>query len=131
MAHYIDTSAFMKLVFDEPEAEVFRAWGSGRRVFVSSELLRTEAVRAGRRKSATAVAAVRDALRHVDIVAVSSDLCDYAATLDPLALRSLDAIHLATALALGDDLEGVLTYDQRLADACAEYGLPVIAPGAA
>ena len=43
-------------------------------------------------------------------------------------MRSLDAVHIATALAIGDDLEGVVTYDQRMADGCRIYGLPVIAP---
>jgi predicted nucleic acid-binding protein len=53
---------------------------------------------------------------------------DAAGFLDWPRLRSLDAIHLATALALGDDLDAIMTYDQRMADAARGFGLRVEAP---
>ena len=49
---------------------------------------------------------------------------------NPGILRTLDALHLAAALLAGDDLEAVVTYDRRLADAAALHGVPVLAPGA-
>ena len=52
-----------------------------------------------------------------------------AATLDPDALRSLDAIHLASAMELGDELDEIVTYDARLAEAARSYGIAVISPG--
>ena len=51
-----------------------------------------------------------------------------AASIEPVELRTLDAIHLASALSLGDDLAAVLTYDRRMADAAESRGLVVVAP---
>jgi hypothetical protein len=59
---------------------------------------------------------------------MTDDVCALAATLEPVELRTLDAIHLGCALALGDDLAGVLTYDHRMADAARTRGVAVIAP---
>jgi predicted nucleic acid-binding protein len=67
-------------------------------------------------------------LEAITLFPVSTDLYTAAAFLEPLSMRSLDAIHLAAALSLGDDLSGVVTYDERLAEACAWHGLQVIAP---
>jgi len=68
---------------------------------------------------------VLDALTLVDVTAA---VFEVAGRLDPVGLRSLDAVHLATALDLGDDLEGLVTYDDRLADAATANGVPVVAP---
>lgn len=54
---------------------------------------------------------------------------DNAALLEPQILRTLDALHLASALELGDDLSGLITYDTRMAGAAAALGLAVVAPG--
>lgn len=53
---------------------------------------------------------------------------DAAGHLDPTVLRTLDALHLAAALELGDDLEGIVTYDDPPADAARAHGIPVVAP---
>ena len=66
-----------------------------------------------------------DALTLVDVTAA---VFEVVGRLDPVGLRSLDAVHLATALDLGDDLEGLVTYDDRLADAATANGVPVVAP---
>lgn len=129
MTYYLDTSAFLKLVFAEPESKALRAWaGTGMGEFASSDLLRTEALRAARKDSPEALLDVRAALEAIDLVSVTSDICERAAELDPSIMRSLDALHLATALALGDDLRAVVTYDERLAAACALHGVRVVAP---
>ena len=75
------------------------------------------------------VGATRVALDVVAIGAIPSDIYERAAELDPSILRTLDAVHLAWALAMGDDLEGVVTYDERLAAAARIYGVQVVAPG--
>jgi predicted nucleic acid-binding protein len=62
------------------------------------------------------------------VVEVSEAIRARAALLDPSELRSLDALHLATALELGDDLDAVVTYDRRMRDAAAGHGLAVVAP---
>jgi len=62
------------------------------------------------------------------LLTVSTALFERAGTIEPDLLRSLDALHLAAALDLGDDLDGIITYDDRLASAAAALGVPVIAP---
>lgn len=126
---YVDSSGLVKLVVREPESAQLEQYlqGSSRRV--SSALARVEVVRAVRGHGAEAVARARRMLRDVHLVQLDEDLLDGAAELEPLHLRSLDAIHLATARSLGDDLGRLVTYDQRLAAAARAIGLAVDAPG--
>ncbi|EEJ54088.1 type II toxin-antitoxin system VapC family toxin [Mobiluncus mulieris] len=70
--------------------------------------------------------AILDAL---NLVRISSQICDLAGLLEPAVLRSLDAIHLATALQVGDDLEALVTYDLRLGVAAQMGGIPLLSPG--
>jgi len=129
MAHYLDTSAFMKLVIQERGSKAMRTWATADGIqLVSSDLLRTEALRAARRHSPDAHRQARTLLDAVSLLTISAEICERAAELDPSILRSLDALHLASALALGDDLEAVVTYDDRLAEACDAHGVTVLAP---
>ena len=89
-----------------------------------------DAMRSSRRRSPHVVKAAREAISGVDLIRLTSDICQVAAHLDPAIMRSLDAAHVATALSVGDELEGVITYDRRLAEACGELGLDVVTPGA-
>ena len=128
-ALYLDASAFVKTVMTEPESDALRTFlaaGPGRRV--SSALLRTEAVRAVRHLGPVAVSTVREGLRDVDLVAIDDRILDAAGVLAPGALRTLDAIHVTTALAIGDDLAEIVTYDERMVEAARSLGLPTIAP---
>lgn len=61
---------------------------------------------------------------------IDSEILGRASRLDPPALRSLDAIHLASALSLGDDLGAIAVYDTGLATAAATIGFQILAPGA-
>ena len=70
----------------------------------------------------------REVLDAVTLLHVTPAVFEDAGRLDPSELRSLDAIHLAAALDLGDDLEGLITYDDRLADAAVSNGVAVVAP---
>jgi len=131
-AVYLDSSAFVKIIVTEPETAALRAFlgeRQGRR-FVSSALLRAEALRAVRHLGAPALFAVREALRRVDLVGIDDRILDAAGILEPANLRTLDAIHIASALALGDDLDSVVTYDERMAEGARRLGLPVARPGA-
>jgi predicted nucleic acid-binding protein len=125
---YLDTSAFVKLVTPEVETPALvgylRRWTHA----VSATLLRTEALRAAARRSPASVLDTRRALRDMAFVDLTRDLLDQAGSLVPLELRSLDAIHLAAALSLGDDLDELVTYDARLASAAAASGLPISSP---
>lgn len=128
-AVYLDSSAFVKLAVEEPETRALRAFlaeRDGRRV--SSALLRTESLRAVRQLGGDVLSTVREGLRRVDLVAIDDRILDAAGTLEPRVLRTLDAIHLATALAVGDDLETVVTYDERMAEGARLLGLPTAAP---
>ena len=128
MVWYLDTSALLKLVVAEEHSKAMRTWVRRHPAVVSSDLLRTETIRATRRFSTEAVAAARVALEGVDIGAITSDLFERSAELDPSILRTIDALHLGWALSLGDELEGIVTYDDRLAAAARIYGVRVLAP---
>lgn len=128
-ALYLDSSAFVKLVVEEAETAALRMFVAGsaaRRA--SSALLRTESLRAVRHLGPDALATVREGLRRVDLIAIDDRILDVAGTLEPQVLRTLDAIHLATALAVGDDLEAIVTYDERMIDAARLMGLPTATP---
>jgi predicted nucleic acid-binding protein len=129
VAYYLDTSAFLKLVVAEPETPALRQWLVGQRAeLVGSELVRVETLRAARRHSLAALAEARTRLGLLVVWGVTAAVCERAADLSPSRLRTLDAVHLATALELGSALQGMITYDARLAEACAHHGVPVFAP---
>jgi predicted nucleic acid-binding protein len=131
MAVYLDTSALAKLVIRERETGPLRRW-LGRRPdpVATSDLARTELLRATRRAAPDRMPQARAVLASVDLIRVSTEICESAAMIEPKALRSLDAVHLASALALGDDLDVVVCYDQRLIDASVALGLRTASPGA-
>ena len=129
-AYYLDASAAVRLVVEEPGSMALRSWiDSADPDLVSSDLLRVELLHACRQHSPEAVAAARACLDVVSLLPMTTALCQRASEIDPSVLRSVDALHLAAALSLGDDLSGVLTYDERLAEGCRAYGLPVTSPG--
>lgn len=128
MAVYLDSSAIVKLAVLEPESEALRRHLRRRRPLVSSALARTEVLRALLPAGDEAVAAGRRVLASLDIVRLNDRVLDRAATLLPTTLRSLDAIHLATAARLGSDLSEIVTYDDRMAEAARALGHRVSAP---
>ena len=130
MLCYLDTSAFVKLVMREDYSAHLLDWVRTTNAhFVSSDLMSVEAQRAARRHSARALAGVRERLGFVTLIRLTPDICARASKVDPAIMRSLDALHLATALEFGDALSGVVTYDARMSDAAALLGLEVLAPG--
>jgi uncharacterized protein len=129
MAHYVDTSALVKLVAAEPESAALRRWlGSRSRVPVTSDLARMELLRTVRRVDPEATLVARQVLDALTILTLPTDAFERAGLLAPVELRSVDALHLASALRLGDDLDGVVTYDARLAAASRAQGIAVISP---
>jgi predicted nucleic acid-binding protein len=126
---YVDTSAFVKLFSVEPESEALAAairsdWEG----VLASEIFAIEVIRAARRVGDSAVARAADLLRTVVLLPLTAEIRRDAGRVGVPALRSLDAIHLATALAVSERIGAVLTYDERLATACREAGLRVLAP---
>ena len=126
---YVDSSAFVKLVVAEAESDALRHFltDSPRRL-TASTLLDVEATRMARAAGGAAATAMAEALRAVVLVEVSPAIRARARLLDPVQLRTLDAIHLATALETG--AREVIVYDNRLGSAAAAYGLDVLSPGA-
>ena len=125
---YLDSSALVKLVVLEPESRALRAYLRREPERVSCGLARTEVLRAVRPLGPAAIETARRLLRSVNLVRLDDTLLDAAGILEPLALRSLDAIHLATAQLVAPALRAVVTYDRRMADAAAALGFPVAAP---
>lgn len=129
MSHYVDTSALVKLVVAEQETGALRAWLTEvDRGPVSCDLARTELTRAVSRVAPDRMELARMVLDALTLLDVTTEIFEQAGRLGPQSLRSLDAIHLAAALSLGDDLEALVTYDDRLAEATHALGIPVIAP---
>jgi len=128
-ALYLDSSAFVKLVVAEAETTALRSFLASRGTRrVSSALLRTESLRAVRHLGPDALAIVREALRRVDLIGIDDRILDAAGILEPRVLRTLDAIHLASAMAIGDDLDAIVTYDDRMVDAARLMGLSTATP---
>lgn len=127
-ATYLDSSAVVKLVTAEPESAALRQYVRRRQPLVSSALARTEVLRALLSFGEVALSRCRRVLRAMELIRVNDRLFEVAGTLLPAEIRSLDAIHLATAQQLGDDLGVVVTYDVRMADAAEQLGLKTHAP---
>lgn len=127
-ATYVDSSALVKLAVREPESTALRRYLGRRRPLVSSALARTEVMRALLPLGPEAVQRGRAVLARVNMLRMNDRVLDAAGLLVPSELRSLDAIHLASAEQLGSDLRSFVTYDERLAAAAAGRGLRVIQP---
>ena len=125
---YLDSSAFVKTVVVEAESRELERYLEQAGRLVSSSLLETEARRAALRVDPRHLTLVERRLLGVSLVAVTTDILVAAGSLKPVGIRSLDAIHLATALSLGRELDCVVTYDERMAAAAASLGLSVRTP---
>jgi predicted nucleic acid-binding protein len=125
---YLDTSAFMKLVAEEAESAALRRHLRRGHLRTSAVLLQTEALRAAARLSAAHLALARELLRGLALIQVDRQLHATAGLLAPAELRSLDALHVAAALALGQDLAEFVTYDGRMIAAARSHGMPVVSP---
>jgi len=127
---YLDSSALVKLIAQEPETPALVSLLEPRPEVVSSALARVEVLRAVARARGgkRALERAREVLSRVVLVAMDDPILEAAATLDPVEMRSLDAIHLATALALGAETEAIVSYDARLNAAAVAIGLPVLTP---
>ncbi len=124
---YLDSSALVKLVLGERETDVLRVWVEGRPL-ASSAVAVTELLRAVRRADPEREPEARLILTALVLLDLSMDVLERAAAVPPTTLRSLDAIHIATALTLGEELDALVTYDARMADAARLAGLRVDAP---
>jgi predicted nucleic acid-binding protein len=127
-AVYLDSSALVKLVIEEPESAALVGHLRGYPARISCALARVEVIRAVRTHNENAVSRARQLLDRISLLRVDDVLLDDAAELQHALGRSLDAIHIAAARTLGDALAELITYDQRMAAAAQAMGLPLAAP---
>ena len=127
---YADSSALVKLVITETETPALRRFLAARSDahLVSSVLAVTEVMRAVLREAPTAMPHAHALLAGIDLVTLTRERMQQAGLLQPPSLRSLDAVHLVAALALGAKVSDLVAYDQRMLQAAAWYGLPASAP---
>ena len=125
---YLDSSAIVKLAVAEPESQALRRHLRRRRPLVSSALARAEVVRALVPAGAMATAAAGAVLAGIELVRVSDRVLSDAATLEPVEIRTLDAIHLATARRFGRELSRLVTYDERMLSAAERLGIRTATP---
>ena len=121
---YLDASALVKLVVAEPESATLAELLAEGGPTVASIVVTVEIPRAIRRAGAAALMArASDVLSRVELLALDEEVTRVAAGLEPPDLRALDAIHLASALSLGEELGPFVCYDRRLAQAVRAGGL--------
>jgi predicted nucleic acid-binding protein len=127
---YLDASALVKLVAPEAESDSMASFVASHRSQSTSVVGLVEVRRAAARRPGVTATRLEDVLTRVIGIAFDPDVAAAAATIGSPVLRTLDAIHLASAAALGVDLEAFVTYDRRLAEAARALGMPVASPGA-
>ena len=124
---YVDASALVKLILVEPESPAVYRWFTEAPRVVTSRIGVVETVRASSRREHDP-AHRNEVLRDVEVIEVDQAIAGVAAALEPPVLRTLDAIHLASAMTLMPELDAFVTYDDRLAEAARGLGLPVVRP---
>lgn len=127
-ATYLDSSAIVKLAVAEPESDALRQHLRRRRPLISSALARTEVLRALLPAGDAALAAGQAVLASLDLARVNDRILSTAGSLLPSELRTLDAIHVATALQFGDDIGHLVSYDERTIGAAEAHGLRTASP---
>lgn len=128
MVAYLDSSAIAKLVVREPGSDALR-----RRleVFdrpVTSTLSAVEVTRAAARRAERVLGRASEVLTGIRMLQMDEGIVRAAGRLSPASLRSLDAIHIASALAFDDDLTCLITYDCRMAEAAEWHDIVVETP---
>lgn len=124
---YVDASALVKLIIAEPESVGMERWYVESERVVTSRVGIVETRRAVSRRPHDA-GHLDHVLDRIEVIALDLPIADHAAAVQPATIRTLDAIHLATALAAMPDLDAFVTYDDRQAEAARALGLPVVSP---
>lgn len=125
---YLDSSVIVKLVVDEVETGGLKDYLAGATALISSALARTEVLRAVLAGGTEARRIAELTLSRLELLRIDDQILKNAGELQPQGLRTLDAIHLASALAFGDSLDEVVCYDLRLSQAARAAGLSVSSP---
>jgi uncharacterized protein len=128
--YYADTSAVIKLLAEESHSRAFAAFYEAHAdmEWISSALLQIEVTRAVKRAAPALLPDARDLLSAFSYIAIDDDVVEGAMNEPDRGIRSLDAIHLATARILSDDLSAIVSYDDRLLKAATDAGLGTASP---
>ncbi len=128
--YYADTSAVIKLLVDESHSKAFATFYDAHAdaEWVSSDLLRIEVARTVARVRPTLMPDARELLLAFSCITIYEEIVEGAMSEPDRGLRSLDAIHLATARILGEELDAVVSYDDRLLGAANEAGMVTLSP---
>jgi predicted nucleic acid-binding protein len=124
----VHSSALVKLVVEEPESDPLRELLERDADQLASAIIEIEVLRAVRRAVPQLTTQAQRVVSQIAVVEPTDAIRAEAALLEPVTLRSLDALHLATALAIGGDLDGFFSYDGRLSAAAESVGLVIVAP---
>jgi len=129
LSWYLDSSAILKYVFAEPERPaMIKALTSQA---ISSELARLEVKRAVFRINPKDIELANEELSRINFVSISNQVLTVAESFTgSVTLATLDAIHVATAITLGHQIEGIITYDKQMISNAAVMGIKVLSPGA-
>ena len=127
---YVDSSALVKLVLPEAESSSMIEFAAEFDTLVTSTIGAIEFRRAVKRHYAQQLWAVERVLAEMTILELSHEVRRTAELLEPTILRTLDAIHLASALVIREELEAFVAYDERLLEAARLAGIPTVSPGA-
>ncbi len=127
---YVDNSALVKLVLPEAESSSMIEFTAQCDTLVTSAIGAIEFRRAVKRHYAQQLWAVERVLAEMTILELSHEVRRTAELLEPTILRTLDAIHLASALVIREELEAFVAYDERLLEAARLAGIPTVSPGA-
>ena len=125
---YIDTSALVKTILDEAESPAFREYLVDKDAVFTSALTRIEFPRAIARGAPSRMTVALRRIQTLNYIGLSADILRSAAAVQPVTLRTLDAIHLASALSIRSELEALVAYDDRLLAAAASLGIPTASP---
>jgi uncharacterized protein len=127
---YLDSSALVKLAVTEPESAALADWlrDSSQLVRVSSPLVRVEVPRAVWRADPGSLPQAYTIVRRLREIRMTEAVLTRAAGVRPNVLRTLDAIHLASAMSVRDNLTALVSYDKRMLAAAQDAGLPTASP---
>lgn len=125
---YLDASALAKLILVEAESAALRSFLRSHPQRFTNRVAEVEVARAVRRLPASEGAPIADAFDGTEVIELDAALAARAGAVEPAALRALDAIHLASAMSMGGELDAFVTYDARQADAARARGLTVESP---
>jgi len=128
LSYYLDSSAILKIIFQEDESAALAKFIT--EPAITSSISRVEVLRTVQRIDPSRVQLAQSELAKINIVEPIPSILTIAENFShEVTLRSLDAIHVATLIFLSSATRGLITYDKLMAKNAEQLGLTVLAPG--